>query len=208
MNSLNSGKVESIKKGESIITSVRAINKVAGDPAQGKILQIEVAERTGDKSLLAEFLPNDSRIIQSKAQRGWINIETDVFVELFGIKDQQMVQQLNNLVVSTGLPLDQRVQGTHFVPLNIVNPTVNSNQLRLEITETTVQPNENSRPKINPSTNQVVTYNGKPVYRTVNVVNYEPKNVLLASDKITTEAPVPAMQPNPNTQAKFNTATV
>ena len=180
--------LDQLKVGDSVLTMVRAINRVAGDPSKGKVLQIEVAERIAAQNLLSLALPNDERITKNKPQRGWMPFEVETFIELFNI-EQTVADQLRNLTVSTGLPVSQYVEGTHFVRLNIVNPTVLGDQLRLQIKETTVKPNERAVAKINPSTKKPMLHNGEPIYRIVSIVNVKPQNSFLVADKVEEEIP-------------------
>jgi hypothetical protein len=191
--------VENLKLGQSMLTSVRKINKVASDPSQGSILQIELAEPKKGNSMLALFLPNDPRIVKSKAQRAWSGIEPEMFQKFFGVSDEVMAR-INALPVSTGVQNLQ--EGVHKISLNILNPKVNGNQLHVHLVESVVKPNDQATPKINPATKAVITCKGLPVYRTTSIVDTEVADVTLVSDKIVEIAQVaevaPAvMRPNP-----------
>ncbi len=185
--------LDQLKVGETVLTSVRAINRVASDPSQGKVLQIEVAERVATNNLLAIALSDDDRIIKNKPQRAWMPFQTETFIDLFNI-EPTVAEQLRNLQVSTGLKPDQYVEGTHYVKLNIANPTVLGDRIRLQIKETTVKPNDRATPMINPKTQVVLTNNGLPIYRVVSVVNTPPNNVRLSRDVVGTPIPEEAAE--------------
>ncbi len=185
--------LDQLKVGETVLTSVRAINRVASDPSQGKVLQIEVAERVAANNLLAIALSDDDRIIKNKPQRAWMPFQTETFIDLFNI-EPTVAEQLRNLQVSTGLKPDQYVEGTHYVKLNIANPTVLGDRIRLQIKETTVKPNDRATPMINPKTQVVLTHNGQPIYRVVSVVNTPPSNVRLSRDVVGTPIPEEAAE--------------
>ncbi len=175
--------LEQLKVGETLLTNVRAINRVADDPSKGKVLQIEIAERIATNNLLGIAMPNDDRIIKNKPQRAWMPFETETFIQLFDI-ETSVAEQLRGLVVSTGMSPDQYVEGTHYIRLNIANPTVLGDRIRLQIKETTVRPNDRAKAMINPKTQATLTHNGQPIYRVVSVVNTPPKNVRLDRDVV------------------------
>ena len=190
--------LENLKVGNTVLTIVRAINKVKGDPSKGKVLQIEIVERVSAANLLSIALSDDDRITKNKPQRAWFPFQTETFIELFDI-EPQVAEKLRALEVSTGLKPSEYVEDKHFVRLNISNPTVLGDRLRLQIVETTVKPNERSTPMINPKTQKVLTHNGNPIYRVASVVNTIPANVRLVRDVVPTEEVVSAsnrMVPN------------
>lgn len=189
---------EELKPGQSLLTRVRWINKVKGNPDAGRDIQIELAEVMSEKSLQATFKPNDDRIIKPKPQLAWAGVERERFQELFNI-DQETMARIDALPVSTGVK--QLVEGQHYITLNIENPEVLGGQLRVQIVESTVQPNAQSQPKINPKTKDFVTHGGKLIYRIPSIVNTKPQNVFLSSDVVQKELPAAFMAPNANVNA-------
>lgn len=200
MNELNSGNLNDLKPGDSLLTRVRMINKDKANPAAGKYAQIELAEVLTEKSLLSQFLPNDDRIIKPRAQRAWSAVEPAILKELFNIPEDRM-NQINALPVSTGIK--DLKEGVHYVNVNIKNPSVKGDRLRVQVVETFEQLNDAATPKINPSTQQPVLSDGKLVYRTTNIVNYKPINVFKANDRVEviTEVITNVMAPNKNVAA-------
>lgn len=191
-----------LKAGQSAITGVRLVNKVKGDPSKGYNFQIEVRSQHVDKNILALFLPTDTRINQAKSQPAWRSIEKEVFFEYFGnlLSDKQ-IEILKNLQPVGTLPKQQWIENTHFVRISILDPQMGGNKLGVQIVETTEKPaNAMIQPKKNPMTGQTVTHGGKPVYR-ITTVEFNPKNILLASDPSTVVQQAPAMVPNPNVTA-------
>jgi hypothetical protein len=198
MNTVNSGNAQTMNMGDSILTIVRKINKDRKDPSKGFNFQIEVREKVAETSLLALFNPTDDRIIKPKAQPAWAMIEPETFKQLFNIDDATF-ERVNNLPVSTGVK--ELKENVHFVTLNILNPTVNGNRLRVQITESTEKSSEDQKSKVNPATGVVLTHQGKPIYRTTTIVLYNPKPFApLAADKVELPLEVvgaaPAMTPN------------
>jgi hypothetical protein len=192
--------MSNLKIGESQIQAVRLINKVSGDPSKGQNFQIELAHNRADANITANFLRNDTRISQPKNQLAWRAIEPEVFFEYFPV-DERTKQALLNLQPSGGLPKDQLQEGVHFLRLAIKNPTVDGQQLVVQINESVVRPHPMALPKINPSKpDQPLMFNGQPIYRTTSIeFKSMAKDVRLTADVVDTPVasqPARAMAPN------------
>lgn len=180
-----------LKVGDSVIRRVRLINKVAGDPAKGQNYQIELQQQLVDKNILALFLPSDTRVNAGKAQLAWRAIEPSVFHEHFNVSDETKTA-LDKLTLSSGLKPNELQENVHYVNMEIINPTVNGSKLGVQIIETLTKPHERANPKINPSTGEVLTYQGQPIYRTASV-EFAPKNVFIAHDREPVAMATPAV---------------
>lgn len=179
MNKLNSFNGQ-FELGQSVLTRVRCINAIAGDPNGGKKLQIELRELKKSKSLLSVLNEEDPRMVGNKAQPAWMMADFSSFQKHFNVPNEVM-DKLKALPVSTGIK--NMVEGVHFHNVNIVNPTINGVVLRVQIIESTAKPSERAQPKINPGTGEIITHQGQPVYRTSEIILGEPKDVLLVGDK-------------------------
>ena len=94
------------------------------------------------------------------------------------------MDKITGFPVSTGQEL---IEGQNSLTLNILNPFVDGSQLRVQIIESTIKPSQGANPKINPQTKQVLTHNGDPIYRTTQIINNVPKQIILVHDPVEIE---------------------
>lgn len=119
-NMINSGSISALEAGNSLLVHARRVS--------GGKLQLELAEVTSSQepNPLSMFNKSDSRFSQQGARRAWMTVEADDAGALLGVDLSD-----NNSAWAT----DQ--QGREILPLNILNPSVNGQVLRLKIEETT-----------------------------------------------------------------------
>jgi len=114
MNKLNSGKLEDLQVGQTLLTQVRGIS--------GGKISLEIAEmiqKSGTSNLLGMLNASDDRFKSISARRGWISAEIVDAEKLLGVKIGE---------VSFGDTKE----------LNILNPNIANQLLRLRIVESTI----------------------------------------------------------------------
>lgn len=114
MNELNTGSLETLEQGQTLLTRVRA---VSGNKFEIEVAQIIKGESTG-KNLLSMLNADDSRFT-SKARRAWTNATAKMMDKYFEV-------DVTNLKVGKTMNL------------NILNPSLDGDRLVVKITETTV----------------------------------------------------------------------
>lgn len=179
-NSLNTGNLETLTPGQTLI--VQAI-KVNG----GKI-QLEFAERmsTPDRpqSLLAAFNKSDDRFSQSAgARRCWYSVQPEDASELLGV-------DLTNLKYTTMTVGDRTKEVS---PLNILNPTIDGQRVRIQIKETTTPTgwqadNIDVSAKRRGAEGEFITHKGMHIFSNTDIVLGEPKHTFLEADAVASES--------------------
>lgn len=173
MNDLNSGSLETLKKGNSLLTRVRPVFENAAEKS-GVKLQLEIVEVLNNPTALAMLNKGDSRFNSDvKPRYGWLTVVPEMFYQEFNIP-KSVQEEIDILDNSTGMKNDERQEGTHFKTLNILNPYAQSlgeeaGALRLKLYESKTPMSDQDEPKINPSNNQPVTSGGSLVYTTITV---------------------------------------
>ena len=170
-NIINSGKLEALTPGNSLL--VQAIQV-----ANGKI-QLELAERlegAAQANPLAVFNKSDERFSQGGARRAWLTCEPADAAELLGVD------------LKDGYTMNEA--GKSVKPLNIANPTVNGNVLRVQITET-VEPSEwqmanlSTAAKRRGKDGEYITHDGCYIFANSQVCFGEPSHTFLEADAVT-----------------------
>jgi hypothetical protein len=169
------------KLGDTLLTRVRIAYANAKERT-GRKLYIELRERKKNNSPLAELNAGDSRFSSSSTVPAWIIAEPEQFYKLFNIP-KEMQDRLNRLAYSTGIPVKDQLENMHFINLNIPNPTVNGERLRVQINESIQKSSDRDKPKINPSTGEILKYNGQNIYRSTSIVFGEPKDVTIVHNE-------------------------
>lgn len=168
-NQINTGSLNTLKFGQTLLVNAR---KVSG----GKI-QLEFAEIVNQQqevNVLQAFNASDSRF-QSKARRAWQNAEPADAVRILGI------EAIGDM---TKYSADGRLE------LNVLNPTMNGQRLRVQITETTEPRNqyevENiaTRAKRRGADGDFILHNGQHIFTRAMIVLGEPKHTFLEADRI------------------------
>lgn len=113
MNELNTGSLETLEQGQTLLTRVRA---VSGNKYEIEVAQIIKGESTG-KNLLSMLNADDSRFT-SKARRAWTNATAKMMEKYFEV-------DVTNLKVGK------------VMNLNILNPAMDGDRLVVAIRETT-----------------------------------------------------------------------
>jgi len=137
-------------------------------------------------NLLKILNEGDSRF-EAKPIPAWIVAEPEVIISILdnGIK----MSDLEKLEIFSGeeFPLEIQQQGKHFHWLGYENPLLDGIPFHVQVNEFTSE-NEikNKRPKIVPTTGQIITFNGIPVYRETTIVTaVSVRNNFLESDGAT-----------------------
>jgi hypothetical protein len=189
-----------LEEGQTVLTRIRAVNKMGYDPSKsttemvpvGRKMQIEAAEKIsnptiGGNPLLAALNQGDDRFSGQKPRYGWLIAEVAILAGLMdgvqGKSAKQWEEVFNKLEISTGVAPDEREEGKHIVSVNLLNPAIGKDRLRVEIQETTTKANERQQFKINPSTGEAITHNGQKIYTNPTIVAGEPRNVFLMPDR-------------------------
>jgi len=169
-NIINSGSLETLTPGNSLLVQSRQV-------ANGKI-QLELAERlegSAQANPLAVFNKSDDRFSQGGARRAWLTCEPGDAAELLGVD------------LSSGYSPNE--MGHMIKQLNIINPTVNGAQLRVEIVET-VEPTEwqmanlSTAAKRRGKDGDYITHKGCYIFANARVCFGEPEHVFLAADTV------------------------
>lgn len=207
---LTADHLQFIEEGQSVLTRLRAINKMGYDPSKsqtemvpvGKKVQVELAEKItnptlGGNPLLAIMNQGDDRFSGQKPRYGWLSAEIPVLAQMLagtlGKSAAQWQEALNNLEVSTGMHPDEREVGKHIIEIYGLNPKLQGHQLHVQIQETTKQRDSRQQAKINPSSQEYILHQGKQIFTEATVVAGEPHNIFLAPDREDgTPASVPA----------------
>lgn len=121
VNQLNTGNLNTLKFGQTLLVNARKV-------ANGKI-QLEFAEvvqQNDNVNVLQAFNASDARF-QTKARRAWQTAEPKDAVAILGI------EAIGDM---TKYSADGKLE------LNVLNPTMNGQRLRVQVTETTEPRNQ------------------------------------------------------------------
>jgi hypothetical protein len=135
-----------------------------------------------DETLLKKLNEGDPRFT-AKPQPGWIVAEPNVIVELFDIP----MKDLDKLELFSGaeFPMAAQTRGKHFHWLGLVSPRIDGVEMHVQISEfVSDTPVPRKDPKIIPTTGQIITCNGLPVYRNTSIILGKAQNVFLESDGV------------------------
>ena len=182
--------IATLVMGEVLLVAIRKILKDASKPELGYKASIEVADYVNGRQVSVAALMNseDDRFTKIKPQRAFQPVDLNVAIAEGWITEEEF----NKLESAKDIDVKDQVEGKHYKTLNILNPTFQGHNLKIQVIETTSTTRKNAEllKKINPSTGKVVTSGGKPVYRIVQIAfegTYE--NVFLPSDKVATIQP-------------------
>jgi hypothetical protein len=191
-NQINTGTLDALKSGQTLLVAARVVN--------GGKIQLEFAEVMNAQqgaNLLAMFNSSDERF-QTKARRAWISVQPDSASELLGINflDQKNYQVIDDKYVFN---------------LNVLNPTVNGERLRIQITESVTPFNQwdhdniDTRAKRKGKGGEFVLHKGQYIFTQINVVIGEAKHTTLEADQpvITGITAAKAEAKTANTSAPF-----
>lgn len=170
-NQVNTGSLEALIPGETLLVQARKVN--------GNKIQLEFAEKmvTPDRpqSLLSVFNKSDDRFSQSGgARRCWLTSEPSDAAKNLGV-------DFENAKYTT------TVEGYEVLPLNILNPTMDGNRIRVQITETVTptpwqSDNKERAAKRRGAEGEFITHKGQHIFSNTDVVLGEPKHTFLEAD--------------------------
>lgn len=171
VNAINSGNLEALTPGQSLLVQARKVN--------GGKLQLEFAEKLQQTdrpvNAISMFNKSDDRFSAGNgARRAWLTVEPTDASTLLGVDLE-------------GGEYTTDEMGRDVLPLNIVNPTVNGQPLRVQIVETTEATewdaaNIETRAKRRGKDGDFITHKGMYIFTQSTVVVGEPQNVFLEAD--------------------------
>ncbi len=139
------------------------------------------------------FNEGDSRFTGQLPRRGWVTLEPSAWDKYFSKElsiRSENIEKLEFSSTTTGdvkTPADQ-VEGRHFLYLGVLNPSVivdgDKYDLHVRVVESTTQRNSGQPQKLNPSTNEVQTLKGLPIYSTSTVDFGKQESIFLLSDQM------------------------
>ena len=171
---MNTGSLETLKRGEVLLTSLKGTN--FKNPNFPKV-QMELAEFVQDPnrtvSALGLLNSDDERFSGSKPRRAWLTVSPKMLEEKLGIEvDPDLYSEPNSDVVQD---------------VNMLNPVIEGQPLRLQIQETVV-PDEYQTQHVETTAKRAgkdgdfITHEGQFIFSNTSVVVGEPNNVFLKSD--------------------------
>tara|TARA_R110002074_G_scaffold104413_1_gene225428 strand:+ start:2438 stop:3028 length:591 start_codon:yes stop_codon:yes gene_type:complete len=173
-STFKTGSLETLTPGQTLLVHARKVN--------GGKLQLELAEKLqqADRPVnaLSVFNKSDDRFSQGAgARRAWMIVEPSDTSELLGV----------DLEDDSKYETDS--MGRDVAPLNILNPAVNDQKLRVQIVETTDATewdanNIETRAKRRGKNGDFITHKGMYIFTQSTVVFGEPNNVFLEADAV------------------------
>ncbi len=178
-NQLNSGSLDTLKVDEVLLTHVE---KTANGGFKAEFVQN--INRSGDTSddVLAMMNASDPRFKRGSKTYNWTkstlaDLETLLNIPGLDIENSDFV----TITSKTG-----KVREVTY--LNILNPEYNGQKVRVQITETTEatdwQRDNDTGYKVNPATSEVLTKDGKNIYRNTKLVLHEPNHTYVQHDRV------------------------
>tara|TARA_R100000541_G_scaffold41593_1_gene49027 strand:+ start:1844 stop:2437 length:594 start_codon:yes stop_codon:yes gene_type:complete len=178
-NQLNSGSLDTLKVDEVLLTHVE---KTANGGFRAEFVQN--INRGGDTTddVLAMMNASDPRFKRGSKTYNWTkstitDLETLLNVPGLDIENSEFVA----ITSKTG-----KVREVTY--LNILNPEYNGQKVSVQITETTEatdwQRDNDTGYKVNPATSEVLTKDGKNIYRNTKLVLGEPTHTYVQHDRV------------------------
>lgn len=171
VNAINTGSLETLTPGQTLLVQARKVN--------GGKLQLEFAEKLQQTdrpvNAISMFNKSDDRFSAGNgARRAWLTVEPTDASTLLGV-DLEAGEYTTD------------ASGREIMPLNIANPTVNGQPLRVQIVETTEASewdaaNIETRAKRRGKDGDFITHKGMYIFTQSTVVLGEPNNVFLEAD--------------------------
>ena len=181
VNSINTGSLETLTPGQTLLVQARKVNGNKIQLEFGEVLQ--QADRP--QNALSVFNKSDERFnVGVRARRSWLTVEPQDAQELLG--------------VDLGGDYTTNEMGHEVKSLNILNPEVNGQRLRVQIQETTdatewdaanIQTSAKRRGK----EGGFITSKGMYIFTRSTVVFGEPQNVFLEADDPAVTTGIPAV---------------
>ena len=176
VNTINTGSLDTLKFGQTLLVNAR---KVAGNK-----IQLEVAEILQDQevNLLQMFNEGDDRFSR-RPRRAWLTAEPAAASKYLGIDVDDDSKYYTN-------EMDRVV-----MDLNVLNPTINGQRLRIQVTEQTAPPSDWAAANIERSAKRkgkdgdFITHNGDYIFTKSEVVLNEPKHTFLEADSAPVNIP-------------------
>jgi len=179
MNKMNSGTLEALKPGETLLVNAR---KVSGDKLHLEFAEVVKSANTG-VNILSLLNKSDERF-SSSARRAWVTAEPVDAQEYFGI----------DFGPSANWEATERGEMLH---LNILNPAIDGTRCRIQISETTEATewqsnNIETAAKRRGKDGDYITHEGNYIFSNTSVVmqDTDPVHTFLQPDAQTVQAEV------------------
>jgi hypothetical protein len=180
-NQINTGTLDALKPGQTLLESVIQVN--------GGKVQLQFAEKIDNGTqttgnVLTMFNADDERF-QRKARKAWLTAEMSNAEQLLGI-------DMSNLTFSPN------EYGKPAAALNVLNPVINGERMRVQITETVVPQsqydveNVDTRAKRRGKDGDFILHKGQYIFTINEIVLGEPKHTFLESDRVEEFSSIPA----------------
>lgn len=169
VNQINTGSLNTLKFGQTLLVNARKV-------ANGKI-QLEFAEvmqQADGVNVLQAFNASDSRF-QTKARRAWQTAEPKDAVAILGI------DAIGDM---------SKYSADGKLELNVLNPTMNGQRLRVQITETTEPRNQWEAENIDRAAKRrgaegdFILHQGKHIFTRMSIVLNEANHTFLQPDPV------------------------
>lgn len=173
---------EDLEIGQFFLHSLRKVRNNI-DPERFKVQLMgweRVANKQKEETLLKKLNEGDPRF-EARSQPGWIVAEPEVTEDIFGIplKDMEKLE----MFAGKDVPMAIQKRGVHFHWIGLLSPRIDGVEMHVQINEfTSEDPISGKSPKIVPSTSEVITFDGIPIYRNTTIVLGKAQNVFLPSD--------------------------
>jgi hypothetical protein len=162
--------VDNLSKGEVLLVDVKKV-------ANGKI-QFQFAEIVRDPNrpvdAIGIFNASDDRFTPPKPRRAWMTAEPKDAMALL----PQIADQIKECLKGE--------EGGDAIEINLLNPSVKGERLRVQIIETTTpsawqEANKESAAKLSPSSGRYLFYKGQNIYSNPRVVTGDPRHIFLTT---------------------------
>lgn len=183
-------KVEDLEQGQVLLTNVRKVhNTDEKSTGTNYKVQIECAEFVNNEfremNALSLLNASDSRFVGNKPRFGWLTVAPKEFEKFFGkLVSLKEVEALEFSSGEDNVAPENRIEGTHYIQMGILNPEIAGQRLHVRITEGLIRRNDKQPSKVNPKTNEPQTVNGAPIYVDSTIDFADQDHLFLLSDQM------------------------
>lgn len=184
-NILNTGDLATLKQGQTLLVS--AAQTFSEESSKIRLEFAEIIQDT-EVSILQMLNQSDDRFKRG-ARRVWMTAEPQDASKFFGV-DLTNVDEYINKEIGKDYNGDPRFADVK--DLNILNPTINGQRVRVQITEQTTpapgweENNQERAAKRRGKNGSFVTHNGGYIFTKTDLVLNEPKHTFLNPDPVNT----------------------
>lgn len=183
-NQLNTGTLDALKPGQTLLYGARLTSTSK--------IQLEFAEKISDvtPNVLQMFNASDDRFKRG-ARRAWLTAEPADAARLLGIDEVLNRENFKEITLAEGKTIQ-------FLTLNVLNPIMHGQRLRVQITESTTPPDAYSMENVETTAKRkgkngdFITHNGYHIFTVSEVIMGEPKHTILEPDAVSSSnSPIP-----------------